>query len=107
MSLAFFSNGFCFGIGFAVAGPSLAAGDGDSTNTGAKNCKSGQVWNKSLKKCVKASSGVLPDRDLYEQGRELALPANMSRAIGVSTRFKKNPIPVSSTISAMRIARRE
>lgn len=72
----------------------LAAGDGGgSTNSGAKKCKSGEVWSSSKKKCVKASSGLVPDGELYEQGRELALAGDYDRAIEVldAVRNKGNP----------------
>ena len=63
--------------------PSFAMGDDNSSGSGAKNCKTGQVWSKSLKKCVKANSGLVPDGDLYEQGRELALAGQYEWAIKV------------------------
>ena len=61
-------------LSFAFAhGPVLAMGDNSgTTDTSAKKCKKGEVWDKSKKKCMKATSGVLPDEDLYQQGRALA-----------------------------------
>jgi Flp pilus assembly protein TadD len=47
-------------------------------DTAPVNCKSGEVKKKVKKNgklvwvCVKAESGVLPDEDLYQQGRALA-----------------------------------
>lgn len=59
----------------ALSATAWAAGD-DGNNTDASptnhNCKKGEVWDKSKKKCVKASSGLLPDEELYQQGRALA-----------------------------------
>ena len=72
----------------------LAAGDGGNSNSsGAQKCKSGYVWSKSKKKCVKASSGLVPDGELYEQGRELALAGDYFRAIEVleAVRNQDNP----------------
>ena len=69
-----------------VAGSSLAfaAGEGTSTDTNpAKKCKKGEVYNKAKKKCVKATSGVLPDQDLYEQGRALAKAGEYDWALTV------------------------
>lgn len=67
------------GLGFAallaLSATAWAAGDGGSDTTSSPtthNCKKGEVWDKKAKKCVKASSGLLPDEDLYQQGRALA-----------------------------------
>lgn len=58
--------------------------DGDSGSSPAdQKCKKGEVWSKAKKKCVKASSGVLPDEDLYQQGRALAKQGHYDWAIGV------------------------
>ena len=56
------------------SGLAFAAGSGSSNDTDpAKHkCKKGEVWDKKKDKCVKAVSGILPDGDLYEQGRALA-----------------------------------
>lgn len=60
-------------LSFAIVGPVLAMGDNSgTTSTSVKKCKKGEAWDKSKKKCMKATSGVLPDEDLYQQGRELA-----------------------------------
>jgi tetratricopeptide (TPR) repeat protein len=59
-------------LAFAV--PALAAGgggNGTTTNPSTK-CKQGQVWDKNKNKCVAAHAGVLPDEELYQQGRLLA-----------------------------------
>ncbi len=59
----------------ALATPALAAGGGGGSggdSPSEQNCKKGEVWNKTKKKCVKAQGGVLPDEDLYQQGRALA-----------------------------------
>jgi tetratricopeptide (TPR) repeat protein len=75
-------------------GASYAAGDGGgSDNTGAQNCKSGEVWSSSLKRCVKANSGLVPDDELYAQGRDLATSGDFDRAIETlqAVRDKDNP----------------
>ncbi len=56
-------------FGAASFAPAYAMGDGDGT-TPVKKCKKGEVLKNG--KCVKASSGVLPDEELYRQGRALA-----------------------------------
>lgn len=74
-------------------GPVLSAGGGsgggnaDSPKT--MKCKRGEVVRtvtengKKVKKCVKATSGLLPDADLYEQGRLLAKAGEYEWAIDV------------------------
>jgi tetratricopeptide (TPR) repeat protein len=61
-------------LGVSISSVALAAGQGGSSNTSAtdNNCKKGEVWDKKHKKCVKAQSRVLPDEELFEQGRALA-----------------------------------
>ena len=66
--------------------PALAAGDGGNDNgasPASQDCKQGEVWSKAKKKCVKASSGVLPDEELYEQGRTLAKEGRYDWALQV------------------------
>lgn len=78
------SSGSSGGSSSGGSGGSSSGGGGDSSASPAtKNCKSGQVWNKKTKKCVKAQSGVLPDEDLYQQGRALAKEARYDWAIEV------------------------
>ncbi|MCB1379892.1 MAG: tetratricopeptide repeat protein [Alphaproteobacteria bacterium] len=79
----------CFALMFAAAVPAAAAGGGGG-NDGNSNasptthkCKSGEVWSKNKKKCVKAQSGVLPDEELYEQGRALAKEGHYDWALQV------------------------
>lgn len=81
-------------LGSAASSVAFAAGSGgNSGSTGAQNCKSGEVWSNSAKKCVKANSGLVPDGELYEQGRELALAGDFDRAIETleAIRDKDNP----------------
>jgi tetratricopeptide (TPR) repeat protein len=64
------------------AAPALAAGESSSPGTNTPktslHCKKGEVIKKVKKNgsmvdtCVKVSSGILPDEDLYQQGRQLA-----------------------------------
>lgn len=59
-----------------------SSGGGGSGNSGAggngggspvdHHCKKGDVWSKKKGKCIHASAGVLPDAELYDQGRALA-----------------------------------
>jgi tetratricopeptide (TPR) repeat protein len=68
-----------------LSAPALAAGDGggNDASPASQNCKKGEVWDKTKKKCVKKQSGVLPDEDLYQQGRALARQGHYDWAIEV------------------------
>ena len=68
--------------GSGSSGGASGGGGGNASPT-TKGCKSGQVWNAKTKKCVKAQSGVLPDEELYQQGRALAKEARYDWAIEV------------------------
>ncbi|MCA3560524.1 MAG: tetratricopeptide repeat protein [Aestuariivirga sp.] len=81
----------------AVAAPAFAAGGGSSgggssspTNHG---CKKGQVWNAKTKKCVATQSGILPDEELYQQGRALAKEAQYDWAIQVLATIQNQEDP--------------
>lgn len=69
----------------ALSAPALAAGGGggNESSPADKSCKKGEVWDKSKKKCVKAKAGLLPDEDLYQQGRALARQGHYDWAIEV------------------------
>ncbi|MGL4528196.1 MAG: tetratricopeptide repeat protein, partial [Aestuariivirga sp.] len=76
----------CFSALVMFASPVLAAGSGGSdggSSPASQNCENGQVWSKAKKKCVNASSGVLPDDELYEQGRALAMEGRYDWALQV------------------------
>lgn len=65
-------------LGAASFAPAYAMGDGDD-NTPKPKCKKGEVVKKG--KCVKAHSGVLPDEELYRQGRVLAQAGDYEGAL--------------------------
>jgi tetratricopeptide (TPR) repeat protein len=78
----------------AISGAALAAGGnsgGSSTSTSPTTlkCKSGEVVKTvtengtKKKKCVKASSGILPDEELYQQARLLAKEGQYDWALAV------------------------
>lgn len=76
------------GVAIALAGsqPAEAAkgpGTPPASASTVKKCAKGQIYNKKKKKCIKTQSGVLPDEDLYWQGRELALAGEYDWAIAV------------------------
>jgi len=64
-------------------GPAFSMGEGGGGDDSGQKCKKGEVWDKKKKKCVKASSGVLPDEDLYQQGRALAKAGEYDWALSV------------------------
>ncbi len=76
----------------AFASTALAASDSDSTTTTSPKklkCKQGEVVKdvtengKKVKKCVKVESGILPDGELYLQGRALAKEGEYNWALTV------------------------
>lgn len=80
-----------FAVAFATT--AFAAGESPSKDTTSSpkdlKCRTGEVIKtitengKKVKKCVKASSGVLPDEELYQQGRLLAKQGEYSWALAV------------------------
>jgi len=95
--------GFAAMLAVSISGLALAAGGGggggggSSTTSPAKlKCKKGEVVaslkkdgktvkkdGKTVKVCVKVESGVLPDAELYEQGRALAKQGHYDWALEV------------------------
>lgn len=80
---------------FAFGVPAYAAGsnDGGGDNSAATKCKKGEVWHKTKKKCVKAESGVMPDEDLYQQGRGLAKAGHYDWALTVLAAIQNQDDP--------------
>jgi tetratricopeptide (TPR) repeat protein len=66
---------------------SYAAGgnDGGGPSEPVKKCKKGEIPKKvgNIWKCVKVESGILPDEDLYQQGRALAKAGEYEWALQV------------------------
>lgn len=66
--------------------PAFAAGgDNNPPAEPVLKCKKGEVLKKvgNVKKCVKVESGILPDEDLYQQGRVLAKAGEYEWALQV------------------------
>jgi tetratricopeptide (TPR) repeat protein len=61
----------------------FAAGGGGAVEP--PRCKKGEVLKKvgNIKKCVKVESGILPDEELYQQGRALAKAGHYEWALQV------------------------
>jgi tetratricopeptide (TPR) repeat protein len=62
-----------------------AGGGGEEPAEPVKKCKKGEVVKQvgNIKKCVKLESGILPDEDLYQQGRALAKAGEYDWALQV------------------------
>ena len=98
--IALAAPAFAAGGSDGSSGGSSGGGSGSGTSSGGgnaspttKGCKSGQVWNKKTKKCVKAQSGILPDEELYQQGRALAKEARYDWAIEVLSTIQNQEDP--------------
>jgi tetratricopeptide (TPR) repeat protein len=92
--------GFAAMLAMSISGVALAVGGGGGTkggtNTGSpseKNCQRGEVWDRKKNRCVKAESGILPDTELYEQGRLLAEEGNYDWALQVLAVIKNQNDP--------------
>lgn len=81
MKAALITSALAALLAFSV--PALAAGSGTGSTQTSTKCKKGEVWNKKKNKCVKATSGVLPDDELYEEGRGLAKAGHYAWALEV------------------------
>ena len=81
--------------------PAFAAGDGGTTGSAATvlKCKKSEVVKKVkvngawVKKCVKVESGILPDEELYHQGRALAKAGKYEEALVVLAAIKNQNDP--------------
>jgi len=70
------------GPAFAASGGSSSGGGGASTTP---TCQSGYVYDPNKKTCVKATSGLFDDKQLYAQGRALALAGRYAEALDALT----------------------
>jgi tetratricopeptide (TPR) repeat protein len=72
-----------------AVGPAFAASGGSSSggSSGAStpSCPTGYVYDSNKKSCVKASSGLFDDKQLYAQGRALALAGRYAEALDALT----------------------
>src|SRR5262245_36630426 len=74
---------FAQGGGGGGGGSGGSGGQGDGAGESVKKCKKNQVWDKTAKKCVKVSYGILPDEELYQQGSALAQAGEFDWALTV------------------------
>lgn len=81
MKAALFTTALAALLAFSI--PAMAAGSGGGSSQTSTKCKKGEVWSSKKNKCVKATSGVLPDDELYEEGRGLAKAGQYEWALEV------------------------
>ena len=72
-----------------AVGPAFAASGGSSSGSGSgastPSCPTGYVYDSNKKSCVRASSGLFDDKQLYAQGRALALAGRYAEALDALT----------------------
>jgi len=72
-----------------AVGPAFAASGGSSSGGSSggstPSCKTGYVYDSNKKTCVKATSGLFDDKQLYAQGRALAFAGRYAEALGALT----------------------
>ena len=88
-----FAAGGGTGGGGTRGGTTSSGGDSGNASPSAKDCKKGEVWDKKKQKCVKVESGVLPDKELYAQGRALAKEGNYDWALEVLAAIRNQNDP--------------
>jgi tetratricopeptide (TPR) repeat protein len=77
-----------FALCLASAGPAFS--DGGDSNQSMTTCGKGEVWDSRTKKCVRASSSLLPDEMLTENAYALAKAERYDEALAVLD-LLKNP----------------
>ncbi|SMH51472.1 tetratricopeptide repeat protein [Mesorhizobium australicum] len=70
-------------LALPLAWPALSAGgdSGSGASDQTPTCKSGEVYDKTEKKCVPAKQGAVDDDSLFETGRALAYAGKYGEAI--------------------------
>jgi tetratricopeptide (TPR) repeat protein len=90
-----------YSAAFAAGGGGNSGGGNNAPAKPVLNCKTGEVpkkvkvsgaWVKKWK-CVKLESGILPDEDLYQQGRQLAKAGEYEKALLVLATIKNQNDP--------------
>jgi len=72
--------------------PVVAAGS-PSTSSPPPKCKAGYVWSTSKKKCIKKTSSLMNDEDLYIQARAFVEDKNYAEALELLQRIKNQNQP--------------
>ena len=76
-------------VAAAVAAAAAVSGGGGSGGDQVTTCKKGYVYSQNKKACVKKSSEVIPDDQLYQQGRALALAGDYPAALDLLSSVKR------------------
>jgi len=100
LSLSAFLVTAGYSAAFAAGGNSGGGNSGGGgNNEPVLHCKKGEavkkvkVSGKWVKKCVKLETGILPDEDLYQQGRQLAKAGEYEKALLVLATIKNQNDP--------------
>jgi len=72
--------------------PAFAAGS-SSTSSPPPKCKKGYVWSTAKKKCVKKTSQLLNDEDLYQQARAFVEEKKFAMALDLLQRIRNQNQP--------------
>lgn len=70
----------------SIVGPGMAASggsSGSSSSTDTPACNAGWVWDKKQQLCVRKESGLVGDKELYAQGRALAVDGHYKEALAL------------------------
>ena len=92
------------GGGSAGSSSGATSGGGSLPNVPTTACKKGTVFSKKRGGCVQASSGLLDDQELYQEGHDLALAGRYDEALSALDAVKT---PDSMTFTMIGYATRK
>jgi tetratricopeptide (TPR) repeat protein len=79
MSVRLMLSATVLALSLPFAVPAFSAGGG--TDTATPECKKGEVYDQTQKKCVPAKQGAIDDDSLFQTGRALAYAGKYGEAI--------------------------
>jgi hypothetical protein len=82
-------NGGGNGGGSSGGGSGAGSGSGGSGGSQVTTCKKGYVYSQTKKACVKKGVELIPDEQLYQQGRALALAGDYEAALELLSSVKR------------------
>jgi tetratricopeptide (TPR) repeat protein len=71
------------GGGGGGGGSSAGGGNNGGTNNAGVACRKGYVFDQRSNSCVRSGAGIVPDEELYRQGRALALAGYYEEALPI------------------------
>jgi tetratricopeptide (TPR) repeat protein len=89
------SVAWAVGLCLLSLGPAWADGGGGSDRTNTMVCNKGEVWDSVSQKCVKAQSGILPDKNLTDYAYALVKAGRYDEALGVLDLLQNPNTPVA------------